>query len=59
MDTLYLNPEAYILKYINDRADIGKELGHVHLRVGDVPTARRFYVEQLGFDTTADIGSAL
>jgi catechol 2,3-dioxygenase len=59
MDTLYLDPEAYILKNINGEADKSKQLGHVHLRVGDVAKARQFYVEQLGFDTTADMGSAL
>lgn len=59
MDTLYLDPEAYIMRHIEDKAKIHKELGHVHLRVGDVATARKFYVEQLGFDVTADVGSAL
>lgn len=59
MDTRYLDPEAFILQYANEKPDPSKELGHVHLRVGDVPTARTFYVEQLGFDVTADIGSAL
>lgn len=59
MDTLYLDPEAFILQYANEKPDTSKELGHVHLRVGDVPAARKFYVEQLGFDVTADIGSAL
>src|SRR5690606_8730642 len=28
-------------------------VGHVHLQVGDVETARRFYVDTLGFETTA------
>lgn len=59
MDTLYLDPEQFILQNINGTQNAAKELGHVHLRVGDVPTARKFYVDQLGFDATADIGSAL
>ena len=59
MDTLYLDPETYILKNIQTATTSAKELGHVHLRVGDVATARQFYVEQLGFDATLDVGSAL
>lgn len=35
-------------------------IGHVHLSVGDVATARAFYVDALGFETTASMpGSAL
>jgi catechol 2,3-dioxygenase len=59
MDTLYLDPETYIVKNIHDTTTAAKELGHVHLRVGDIPTARKFYVDQLGFDTTLDVGSAI
>lgn len=29
-------------------------MGHVHLRVGDLAAARRFYVEQLGFAVTTE-----
>ena len=32
-------------------------VGHVHLCVGDVDSARRFYVDQLGFETTAELGN--
>lgn len=59
MDTLYLDPGDYIRQNIDGNVDLAKELGHVHLRVGDIPSARKFYVEQLGFDATADMGSAL
>ena len=31
-------------------------LGHVHLQVGDVETARQFYVNSLGFDETTALG---
>lgn len=30
----------------------GLRIGHIHLRVGDVPPARRFYADILGFDVT-------
>ena len=59
MDTLRLDPEQYIMKKIEGKTGETKELGHVHLKVGDVDSARRFYVDQLGFDTTLDMGSAL
>jgi catechol 2,3-dioxygenase len=59
MASLYLDPAEYIMRYLHEKPGAGKVLGHVHLRVGVVPAARRFYVEQLGFDTTADLGSAL
>ena len=34
-------------------------VGHVHLQVGDIAAARRFYVDTLGFDVVMDLGSAL
>ncbi|SEJ31885.1 VOC family protein [Demequina mangrovi] len=34
-------------------------VGHVHLQVGDIPTAKDFYVGTLGFDEVLDMGSAL
>ncbi|MBB0995173.1 VOC family protein, partial [Dietzia sp. SLG510A3-40A3] len=34
-------------------------LGHVHLQVGDIGTARDFYVDALGFEVMSDVGSAL
>jgi catechol 2,3-dioxygenase len=36
----------------------GASVGHVHLSVGDVATARSFYVDRLGFETTAALGSS-
>ena len=44
MATLMLDPTASV--------------GHVHLSVGDVATARDFYVDRLGFETTAELGSS-
>ena len=35
----------------------GASVGHVHLSVGDVATAREFYVDKLGFETTAALGN--
>jgi len=32
------------------------KMGHVHLKVGDIPEARRFYVDLLGFEVTTAYG---
>ena len=32
-------------------------VGHVHLCIGDVTSARNFYVDQLGFESTAELGN--
>ncbi|MAS32841.1 MAG: glyoxalase [Anaerolineaceae bacterium] len=37
----------------------GTTIGHVHLRVGDIPQARRFYSDILGFDVIAGLPTAL
>ena len=37
----------------------GTRTGHIHLRVGDIPQAERFYHTILGFDITAHMPSAL
>ncbi|MFC5039274.1 VOC family protein [Tianweitania sediminis] len=36
-----------------DGLPVGSVIGHVHLRVGDIPTAEVFYSDTLGFDITA------
>ena len=57
MDTIFLDPNAFLAEHLDDSivantsAQPGK-VGHVHLQVGDVPTARAFYVDALGFEPT-------
>jgi len=64
MDTLYLDPNAFLNEHLNEQAASGAtatdaaSIGHVHLSVGDVATARGFYVDALGFDVTASLGSS-
>jgi catechol 2,3-dioxygenase len=41
------------------RAAAGLVTGHVHLHVGDLAAATRFYREGLGFDVMADLGTAV
>jgi catechol 2,3-dioxygenase len=41
------------------RAADGVGVGHVHLHVGDLEAATRFYRDGLGFEVQADLGSAV
>ena len=57
MDSLYLDPNAFLQTHLDQEViDAGPNraglVGHVHLQVGDIPTARDFYVDALGFETT-------
>ncbi|MFB9308431.1 VOC family protein [Agromyces hippuratus] len=65
MATLHLDPNEYLREHLTEggasAAASGTGLGdavvgHVHLSVGDVASAREFYVERLGFETTAEMG---
>ena len=62
MATLYLDPNAFLSEHLTEEAALGAtagdaaSVGHVHLSVGDVATARSFYVDALGFDATASLG---
>ncbi|MEO6941926.1 MAG: VOC family protein [Terrimesophilobacter sp.] len=62
MGTVYLDPNAFLRENLTDAGfekpgdgDVG--VGHVHLKVGDIPTAKRFYVDTLGFEITFEYGS--
>jgi catechol 2,3-dioxygenase len=65
MSTLYLDPNAFLREHLTEAAIAepvigGASVGHVHLQVGDVESAREFYVNRLGFETTAELpGTAL
>ena len=61
MATLSVDPNAFIRSHLTDNAlslahDRPGRVGHVHLSVGDVATAKAFYVDRLGFATTAAMG---
>ena len=76
MDTLYLDPNAFLHEHLSERGAALAELpsldggtvadprfgdavvGHVHLSVGDVASARAFYVDRLGFEATASLGAS-
>ncbi|MGV8911692.1 MAG: VOC family protein [Rhodoglobus sp.] len=65
MSTLFLDPNKFLQENLTESAVEqpvigGARVGHVHLQVGDVKTARDFYVNQLGFEATTEIpGSAV
>ncbi|SIR65001.1 catechol 2,3-dioxygenase [Microbacterium sp. RURRCA19A] len=64
MASEFLDPNQFLQCWYDPEAkesgtDATAAIGHVHLQVGDIPTARRFYQGILGFDVTADLGSAL
>lgn len=61
MGTVFLDPNRFLQEHLTEAAVEapaigGARVGHVHLQVGDIPSAREFYVERLGFDETAAYG---
>lgn len=65
MDTLFLDPNRYLHTHLTEQAladapNLPAKVGHVHLQVGNIPLARDFYVETLGFaPTVATLPGAL
>ena len=63
MATLALDPNTFIGEHLTEAAARGStaheaaSIGHVHLSVGDVATARALYVDAIGFDATAALGN--
>ena len=59
MASLPLDPRAFLEEHLTADGPSAAAVGHVHLKVGDIARAREFYVDALGFEVTADLGSAL
>jgi catechol 2,3-dioxygenase len=60
MGTLRLDPNEFLQQNLTDEVIEnpmvgGARVGHVHLSVGDTQTARDFYVDRLGFETTTEL----
>src|SRR6478609_1394783 len=58
MATKYLDPNDYLRRHLTQEIldaapGLAGRVGHVHLQVGDVQVARAFYVDALGFESTA------
>ena len=63
MASLMLDPNQFLRDHLDPVAVAAAAarpatVGHVHLCVGDVASARRFYVDQLGFEATAELGGS-
>jgi catechol 2,3-dioxygenase len=67
MATLHLDPNGFLGEHLSERAassvDVPDDsrlgsavVGHVHLSVGDLDSAQAFYVDKLGFESTATLG---
>src|SRR5690606_7383883 len=64
MDTLHLDPRSFLEGHLTAAAlaglhDAGAQVGHVHPQVGDIPLAREFYADALGFAVTMEAPGAL
>lgn len=64
MDTRRLDAESYLRSHLTEQAaaglrDAAAKVGHVHLQVGDIPLAREFYSDALGFAVTFEAPGAL
>lgn len=62
MGTVYLDPNLFLQENLTEAGaakpcDGDAGIGHVHLKVGDIATAKKFYVDTLGFETTFEYGS--
>lgn len=63
MSTLYLDPNMFLQEHLTEQTvaqpNVGAAVvGHVHLSVGDTATAKQFYVDRLGFETTISLGTS-
>jgi catechol 2,3-dioxygenase len=57
MATIYLDPNAFLREHLTGTPTLGEtSVGHVHLKVGDIASAKAFYVDIIGFDITARFG---
>lgn len=57
MDTAWLDPNRYLQQHLTEDAwdaapALAGKVGHVHLQVGDLAVAERFYGDVIGFQTT-------
>lgn len=60
MASMYIDPIEYIQQHIVlEKPEAEVIMGHVHLKVGDIEAAQKFYVDILGFDVTAKLPGAL
>lgn len=59
MGSAFLDPNAFISEHADGEPATDAQVGHVHLRVGDLDQARAFYADALGFAVTSETDGAL
>jgi catechol 2,3-dioxygenase len=60
MASLYLDPEEYLGKYLTaPDNDAALALGHIHLQVSNIASAKDFYVHLLGMQNMFELPTAL
>jgi catechol 2,3-dioxygenase len=62
MGTVFLDPNRFLQENLTESGatavgDSASGVGHVHLKVGDIQTAKQFYVDTVGFETTIEYGT--
>lgn len=63
MGTVYLDPNRFLQENLTEAGTTAATtegdttVGHVHLKVGDIKTAKEFYVDTVGFETTIEYGT--
>ena len=62
MSTLFLDPNQFVKENLTEAGSMTPNfgaavVGHVHLAVGDIASAREFYVGRLGFEQTIALGN--
>ncbi len=59
MASIYIDPVEYIRTHAAGGLKGEIKMGHFHLKVGDITTAKQFYGGILGFEVTAELPGAL
>ena len=63
MGAEWIDVNAYVTTHLTEdeyaRPATAASVGHVHLQVGDIPSAEAFYSGVLGFDVIVNMGTAL
>jgi len=63
MGVEYIDANGYLAEHLTEgelaAPASAASVGHVHLQVGDIATAKRFYVDTMGFEEVVDMGTAL
>lgn len=59
MGSAFVDVNAFIAEHAEGASAVDAEVGHVHLRVGDLDRARAFYADTLGFAVTSETDGAL